>query len=382
METEVCKNRKRCGGCQLQGLSYEEQLKFKQKELNTLLGEFGRVKSIIPMENPLHYRNKVQSAFYYDYRRKKAVSGVFQSTSKKIVPMSSCMIEDEKCSEIVNTIRKLCDSFKIQPFDRRSGRGFIRHTLIRRGFKSGEIMVVIVSATPVFPSRNNFIKALLKEHADITTIVHNINPYQTELILGERSNILYGKGYIEDELCGMRFRISPDSFYQVNPVQCEKLYNKAIELAGLTGNEKVFDSYCGTGTIGLIASKSAKEILGVELNKSAVKDAIANAKLNGVKNIYFECGDAGKYLIHSNYRPDVLIMDPHRAGSTEEFLRAVLKKSPKKVIYISCNPKTLQRDLKTLTKKYSVKEIQGVDMFPFTKHCEVVVSMSRGGSRL
>ena len=376
-----CKVNKRCGGCQLSNMSYAEQLKFKQNQLEGLLSGFCKVNKIIGMENSFHYRNKVQAAFYYDFRRKRIMSGVYQSNSQTIVPVDSCMLENEKADRIILTVRKLCKSFKIQPYDIKKGYGFLRHVLVRTGCKTGEVMVVIVSATPVFPSRNNFVKALLKEHPQITTVVHNINNSEVNLMLGERSKTLYGKGYIEDELCGFKFRISPDSFYQVNPVQCETLYNKAVEFAQLTGRETVFDSYCGTGTIGIIASKNAKQVLGVELNRNAVKDAISNAKLNGVENIYFTCDDAGEYLEYitgEGERFDVVMMDPPRAGASVKFLDSVVKAEPKRIVYVSCNPVTLKRDLEHLVKKgYSVNEIQPVDMFPFTKHIETVVKLSK-----
>ncbi len=372
---------KRCGGCQLQGYGYAEQLEYKQRQVNRLLSGYCRVNRIIGMDNPLHYRNKVQAAFYYDKKRQRCASGVFQSNSGKIVPVDSCMIEDVISDKIIITIRRLCDSFKIKPYDPLRNNGFIRHTLVRRGFNSGEIMVVIVSATPVFPSRNNFVKALLKEHPEITTIVHNVNPYEKNLLLGERSNILYGKGYIEDTLCGCTFRISPASFYQINPVQCEKLYSKAIEFAGLSGKESVFDSYCGTGTIGIIASAKAKSVIGAEVNRDAVRDAIFNAKRNNIKSICFECADAGEYLSEAARNKahfDTVIMDPPRAGSSKKFLNSVIKINPQRIVYISCNPVTLARDLEIITaRNYKVKEIQPYDMFPYTKHIETLVKIER-----
>ncbi len=372
--------RKKCGGCQLQGMEYSKQLEYKQRKVNSLLSRFCRVNGIIGMENPLHYRNKVQAAFYYDKKRKRCVSGVFQSNSGKIVPTDSCMIEDKKSDEIIHGIAKLCDSFKIKPYDEMRGSGFIRHVLIRRGFKSGEIMVVIISASPAFPSKSNFVKALLKAHPEITTVVHNVNPYEKNLLLGEKSSVLYGKGYIVDELCGCTFEISPSSFYQVNPVQCENLYKKAVEYAGCTGKETLFDSYCGTGTIGIIAAKGAKSVIGVELNRDAVRDAKSNAERNGINNIRFICGDAGEYLSTAaveNIKFDTVIMDPPRAGSSKKFINALIKIKPKKIVYISCNPVTLARDLELITTRgYRVKEIQPYDMFPYTKHIETVCLLS------
>ena len=378
-EEKKCPLYKKCGGCQLQNLSYAEQLKFKQRKAEKLLGEFAHVEPIIGMAEPYHYRNKVQAAFA-TARNGKIISGVYQSGTHSIVCVDSCLTEDRKADEIIVSIRNMLKSFRIQPYDERSGSGTLRHVLVKRGFKTNQIMVVLVTAGPIFPAKNNFVKALRKEHPDITTIVHNINPYQTSLVLGERENVLYGTGKIEDELCGLTFRISPRSFYQINPVQTEVLYNTAMEYAGMTGNEKVVDAYCGIGTIGLVASKRAGEVIGVELNRDAVHDAIANAKRNGIKNVRFFCDDAGEFMLgmaQDGEKADIVFMDPPRAGSDECFLSSLVTLAPKKVVYISCNPETQQRDLRFLTKRgYKVEKIQPVDMFPHTNHVETVVLLS------
>lgn len=242
-------------------------------------------------------------------------------------------------------------------------------------------MVVLVTASPVFPSKNNFVKALRKVHPEITTIVQNINNRTDSMVLGSADRVLYGKGYIEDQLCGCTFRISPQSFYQVNPVQTEILYNKAIEYADLTGKETVIDAYCGTGTIGLIASKKAKSVIGVELNKDAVRDAISNAKCNSIKNERFFCADATEFMVDMAAeweKADVIFLDPPRSGSTKECLDAVVKMAPKRVVYVSCNPETLARDLAYITKKgYKAKEAVPVDCFPWTGHVETVCLLSK-----
>ena len=244
-------------------------------------------------------------------------------------------------------------------------------------------MLVLVTGTPVFPSKNNFVKAILKQFPEITTIVQNINPYRTNLVLGDNQKVLYGKGYIEDILCGCRFRISPKSFYQINPVQTEVLYGKAIEFANLKGNETVLDTYCGIGTIGIIAAKNgAGNVIGAELNGDAVRDAIVNARANNLKNIRFYKADAGEFMREAadeDEKPDVVFMDPPRAGSDRKFLDSLIKMSPKKVVYVSCNPETLARDLAYLTQNspYKVQKIQPVDMFPHTAHIETVVLMSK-----
>lgn len=380
IEEKKCPLYKKCGGCQLQNLSYPEQLKFKQRKVERLLGEFAKVEPIIGMESPYHYRNKVQAAFA-TAKNGKIISGVYQSGTHSIVCVDSCLTEDTKADEIIVTVRNLLKSFKIQPYDERSGSGVLRHVLVKRGFTTNQIMVVLVTSGPIFPAKNNFVKALRKAHPDITTVVHNINPYQTSLVLGERENVLYGTGKIEDELCGLTFRISPRSFYQINPVQTEVLYNTAMDYADMSGSEKVIDAYCGIGTIGLVASKHSGKVIGVELNRDAVHDAIANAKRNGIKNVRFFCDDAGEFMLgmaQDKERADVVFMDPPRAGSDERFLSSLVTLAPEKVVYISCNPETQQRDLRFLIKHgYKAVKIQPVDMFPHTNHVETVCLLSR-----
>ena len=379
-KTRICPVSRKCGGCQLMNLSYPEQLKFKQAKVVKLLGSFHRVNAIIGMENPFHYRNKVQAAFGRT-RGGEIISGVYQSSTHNIVKTEKCLIEDKKADEIILTIRRLVKDFKLTVYDERRGNGFLRHVLVKRGFATNEIMVVLVTGTGVFPSKNNFIKALLNAHPEITTIVQNINNKFTSMVLGEKEAVLYGKGYIEDVLCGCTFRISPKSFYQINPVQTEILYGKAIEFAGLSGNERVIDAYCGIGTIGIVASKNAGEVIGCELNPDAIRDAKINAKINDIQNIKFVCADAGEFMVgmkEQGEKCDVLFMDPPRAGSDKKFLSCAVALSPEKIVYISCNPETQQRDLYYLIKNgYKVKKIQPVDMFPYTSHVETVVLLSK-----
>lgn len=379
---QSCPVYKKCGGCQLQNLSYPEQLEFKQRKVEKLLKRFCTVEKIIGMKAPYHYRNKVQAAFYTD-KKGKIISGVYQSGSHHVVGIDSCQTEDVIADKIIVAVRKLLPSFKMTTYNEDTGKGFLRHILVKRGFATNQIMLVLVTGTPVFPSKNNFVKAILKQFPEITTIVQNINPYRTNLVLGDNQKVLYGKGYIEDILCGCRFRISPKSFYQINPVQTEVLYGKAIEFANLKGNETVLDTYCGIGTIGIIAAKNgAGNVIGAELNGDAVRDAIVNARANNLKNIRFYKADAGEFMREAadeDEKPDVVFMDPPRAGSDRKFLDSLIKMSPKKVVYVSCNPETLARDLAYLTQNspYKTKKIQPVDMFPHTAHIETVVLMSR-----
>ncbi len=376
----LCPVSKKCGGCQMIDVPYEEQLRRKQALLQKLLGKYCRVHPIVGMENPFHYRNKVHAVF--GYRRGEVVSGVYEEGSHRLVPVEHCLIEDQKADEIIGTIRALVKSFKIRTYDEDTGYGLLRHVLVRRGFATGQIMVVLVTASPVFPSKNNFVRALRERHPEITTVVQNINGRGTSMVLGDREQVLYGRGYIEDVLCGCRFRLSSRSFYQVNPVQTERLYAKAVELAGLTGKEQVLDAYCGIGTIGIIAARHAGQVIGVELNGDAVRDAIQNAKCNEIKNIRFYSNDATKFLMQmasEGAALDVVFMDPPRSGSTEKFIRAVKAVKARQVVYVSCGPDTLARDLEVFRRLgYEAKGAWGFDMFPATNHVEVVIKMTYG----
>lgn len=375
-----CQHFHQCGGCQLQHMSYRAQSNYKEELVEGLMGCYGKVNKIITMKHPYNYRNKIHSTLSYG-KNKEIVSGIYEQYSHRVIPIDRCIIQDPCADEIIKTIRELMKSFKMRPFDEDTGQGFLRHILVKTGFTSRQIMVVLVVSKPIFPSKNNFVKALLKKHPEITTIVMNVNSRRTSVVLGNTEKVLYGKGTIEDTLCGHVFQISPKSFYQINPIQTEKLYNKAIEMAELRENEVVFDAYCGIGTIALILSSKVKKVIGVELNKDAVQDAIKNAKRNKIKNVRFYQGDAGEFIsqmAEAKERIDTLFMDPPRSGSDEKFLSSIVKLKPKKVVYISCNPVTQARDLEYLTKHgYRVEEIQPVDMFPHTTHVEVVTLIEK-----
>ena len=377
--TPPCPYYKKCGGCQLQTMPYEEQLRRKMGRCIALLGEFGHVEPILGMEEPSRYRNKVHAAFALDKQRRQ-VAGIYQPGSHVIVPVEDCMIEDAAADAVIRDIRDMLPAFRIKVFDERSGSGWLRHVLVRRGFATGEMLVVLVAVSPIFPTQKPFVKALTEKHPEITSIVLNLNDRFGPVVLGTKEKVLFGSGTIEDILCGRRFRISPRSFYQVNPVQTEKLYRCAVDCAALSGKETVLDAYCGIGTIGITASGKAKQVIGVELNRDAVRDAIVNARLNGLKNCWFTAGDAGEYMeqtAHSGLRPDVVFLDPPRSGSDERFLRSLIKCAPARVVYVSCDPRTLARDLKLLCAGgYRAEKIQPVDMFPWTEHVETVVLMS------
>ncbi len=377
-----CPVRKKCGGCSLLEMEYSEQLKRKEDFVRKTLKGIVKPEAIIGMENPWHYRNKIHASFARK-RDGSIVSGIYEEGTHRLVPVEDCLIQNERANRIVRDLCGLFESFKIKVYNEDTGYGLVRHVLIRTGHVSGEVMVVLVCVSPVFPSKRNFVNALRKLHPEVTTVVLNVNDRRTSMVLGKRDIVLYGKGYIEDQLCGCTFAVSPQSFYQVNPVQTEILYRKAIEFADLHGTEKVLDAYCGTGTIGLIAAEYAGEVTGVELNPEAVRNAVSNAKRNQRKNIRFVQGDAGEYMqkmAAQRETMDVVLMDPPRAGSDEAFLSSLVTLAPEKVVYISCNPVTLARDLKYLGKHgYRAKRAVPVDMFPWTaeEHVETVVLLSR-----
>lgn len=377
-----CKVCTACGGCQFQQLSYGAQLKYKQKKVYESLKRIGNIETkineCIGMEDPYNYRNKIQVPFGYD-EKKRIVCGFYKEKTHKIIPIEECYIEDKRASKILKVIKSLMNKYKLKPYDEDLRNGEIRHVLIRTSKKYNELMVVLVMACNTFPGRKNFIKDLIDECPEITTIIQNTNLRHTNVILGEKEEVLYGKGFINDELCGLKFKISPKSFYQINPVQCEKLYKTVIDSASLNKNEVVLDAYAGVGTIGICAAKYVKKVYSVEIVKEASKDAFINAKDNKIENVSFICKDATKYiqeLVLSNEKIDVILMDPPRTGSTPNFLNSVLKLEPSKIIYVSCDPATLARDLKILVEKYNILSIQPVDMFPMTSHIETVCALS------
>ena len=378
-----CKYFESCGGCSLQHMSYEASKKFKQEAVKTFLKEIGNidfdVEDTIGMEDPSHYRNKIQMPIKMNYKH-QIVSGFYKENTHEICEVDECYIENEKADKIINSIKIAMKHNKIMPYDEDRNTGIIRHVLVRVSNKYDEIMVVLITNAESFPGRNNLVKEIIKLEPNISTIIQNVNTRDTNVILGEKERVLFGKGFIKDNLCGVDFIISAKSFFQVNPRQTEKLYETAIDLAKLTGEEKVLDAYCGIGTIGLIAAKKAKEVVGVEIVESAVKDAKKNAEISSIKNASFFQGDAGDFIV--NYKKkgvdfDVVFMDPPRKGSDEKFLSTILETKPKKVIYISCGPESLARDLKFLKKGYEIKKVVPVDLFPFTYHVETVVLLEK-----
>ena len=375
---------KNCGGCPLLGLDYEAQLKQKEDTVRGLLGRFGTVNPICGMQEPYHYRNKVISTFAPGPGG-SLTSGIYAANSHRVLPVENCLLQDEVLDRTMQAVRAAANACRYQPYNEDKGNGLVRHCLLRRGRATGQVMVVLVTAQLVLPGAKNFVKALLaeakKQDLTITTIVQNVNDRKTSVVLGEMERVLYGKGYILDTLCGKTYALSPRSFYQINHAQTEVLYGLAVDAAKLTGKEVVLDAYCGIGTIGLTAADRAKQVVGVELNRDAVQDAVGNAKHNGVKNARFFAADATRWIgeaAAAGERADVIFMDPPREGSTPEFIDSVARMAPKRVVYVSCNPVTLARDLALLTKKgYRVESSTPVDMFPQTEHIEVVCSLTK-----
>lgn len=377
----TCGVEKKCGACQLSNMDYERQLRFKQATVVKLLRRFGHVEEIIGMDEPYFYRNKAQYAVRKT--RGNVVTGVYQSATGLAVITDKCFLNDKTANSIVKYIRKLVVDQKIMPFDPKSGKGVLRHIMVRNARSTGEYMVVLVCFEDKLKNEETLIKLLTKKFPEIKTVVLNVSK-SAKMTLGANERVLYGSGTIEDVLCGKRFEISSRSFYQINPIQTEKLYQKAAEFAGLTGSERILDAYCGIGTIGITASDKAGSIVGVEKNGAAVYDARKNAEKNGIAKAEYIEADAAEYMqkaARSHERFDVVFTDPPRAGCSREFLASLAFLAPKKVVYISCDPQTLARDLLYLTHNgYKAEKIQPVDMFPHTRHVESVVLLSRAGS--
>ena len=383
---EICQYSKRCGGCAFQGMSYEEQLEQKQKTVKKYLKKYVKPDTIVGMYYPYHYRNKVAAAFGR-LRNGTFISGTYEEGTHRIVPIESCMIEDKNADRIVGTIRGLLKSFKIKTYDEDSGYGLLRHVLVRVGKKSKEVLVVLVLGSPVLPSKKNFVKALCEKHPEITSIVINVNDRQTSMVLGEKEQVIYGKGFIIDTLCGLTFKISPKSFYQVNPVQTEKLYGLALEYADLHGEETVWDLYCGIGTISLFLAQKAKQVYGVEIIPQAIENAKRNAVKNGIENAEFFVGKSEEVLPEfyekeaaagRKAHADVIVVDPPRKGCDEKLLDTIVKMAPDRVVYVSCDSATLARDLKILCEQgYELKRVRAVDQFCHTVHTEAVCCLHR-----
>ena len=374
---EDCTTYKRCGGCNLRHIDYEETLNMKQRAVQNLVNKSLKnkveVKLTWGMGNPYHYRNKLQYPVGVD-KDGKAIMGVFANRTHEIIPVENCLIQEKQANIIAKYIAKLINKYKISVYNEATQKGLMRHVVIKKGFRSCQVMVILVINGDRLPFEKEIAKELQEKYEEIKSIVININKKNTNVILGKKNINILGDGYIKDYLGEYSFKISPLSFYQVNPVQAEALYNIAIENAEITANDVVFDLYCGIGTISLFAAKHAKKVYGIEIVEQAIEDAKENAKMNNIQNAEFIAGDTEVLLTdlieNKKIIPDVVIVDPPRRGLDNTTINNILMINPKRVAYVSCNPATLVRDLSLLEEKYEITMIQPVDMFPFTSHIE------------
>ena len=379
-----CGAYRRCGGCSLQHMDYSAQLEFKTKLVRDNLAHLGGLKDIIVhdtigMQNPFNYRNKAQ--YPVAMVNENIITGFYAARSHHVVDSEECGIQDVESDKVRRAVRQFIAANGISVYDEASGKGRVRHIVTRIGFNTGEIMVVLVINGSTLPMAEELVKSLIDAVPGIKSIFLNINTENTNIILGKRNIRLFGSDTITDTIGGYKFLISPHSFYQVNPVQTEVLYSKALEYAALTGNETVFDLYCGIGTISLFLSAKAGKVYGVEVVEDAISDARKNAELNGVNNAEFILGEAERVvpeLYDRGIRADVVVLDPPRKGCDESLLHLLAEMQPKRIVYVSCNPATLARDLKYLNGQgYRAVEVQPVDMFPWSGHCEVCVKLER-----
>ena len=378
-----CKTYYRCGGCNLRHIEYEKTLEMKKMSVeNTLKKSLGRtivISDVIKMDFPFYYRNKLQ--YPIGIKNDNPAMGVYAERTHEIIETTECKIQNELSQKIANDIFEFIKQNHISVYNEKTLKGSIRHIVIRIGVKTNEVMVTIVSNTREIEKEGDLISYLTTKYSEIKTVVKNVNNQNTNVILGKENKILFGDGFIYDYIGNKKFKISPMSFYQVNPVQTEKLYTRAVEYAELTGNETVLDLYCGVGTIGIFASDKVQKLYGIETIPEAITDAKENAKLNQIENAEFMVGDVEKtlpeFISENNVKADVIFIDPPRKGCDKTALDSILQIQPKKIVYVSCNPATLARDLKILEEKYEIKEISICDMFPWTAHCECVTALHR-----
>lgn len=384
IEEPPCPIFDQCGGCQLQHLSYERQLKQKRKLVSDALERIGKLKDVvvhptIGMTDPWRYRNKAQVPFAD--REGGLVAGFYQERSHQIIDMEGCLIQHEENDKVVQAVKKIASQYRIQGYVEQKHKGTLRHVVARYGVNTGQLMIVLITRSAELPNKNKVIEAIREQIPNVTSIVQNINPKRTNVIFGDKTTVLWGEEHIYDTIGDVKFAISARSFYQVNPEQTKVLYDKALEYAQLTGAETVIDAYCGIGTISLFLAKRAKHVYGVEIVPEAISDAKQNAKLNGITNVEFAVGEAEKVIpwwYAQGVRADVIVVDPPRKGCDEALLDTIIKMKPERVVYVSCNPATLARDLRILEDGgFKTVEVQPVDMFPHTTHVEVVVGIYR-----
>ena len=378
--TYTCPYGGRCGGCSLLGVEYSRQLEDKRRALAALLGGAVEPEAVVPAENPLHYRSRLNAAF--TLARGRLTAGTYAAHSHRVVETPDCLIESEDCLETLSAVLAALRGFRLRPYDEDRGTGLLRHIQIRCGANTGEIMAVLVTAQGVLPAAKALAAAVRKNAPRVTTLIHNVNPRRTSMVLGGESRALFGPGYIHERIGGLTFRLSPGAFMQVNPEQTEKLYSIVRARSALREGDALLDAYCGVGTIGLYLAGDAGSVTGVELNRAAVRDARENARDNGIANARFVCADATEHLERAaasgGRGPDVIVLDPPRSGATQRFLNAAAALRPRSICYVSCNPETLARDLAALRRLgYKCSSVTPVDMFPMTEHLECVAALER-----
>lgn len=376
---QTCKVKDRCGACNTIGTEYKDTLVAKKKFVQDLYPKY-QVDDCLGMENPYNYRHKVYASFASD-KKGMVYAGMYAQYSHKVVSSKNCRIQSTIANRIIETMCKLATKMKIEAYNEDRGWGSLRHAYIRVSSKTNKVLLTIVIGSRELPGSKKFVKGILDAHPEIETVLLNWNDKKTSMILGDKEKVLFGKGYIMDEIDGMQFRIGSKSFYQVNPVQTELLYKTAIDLAKIQKEEEVFDACCGIGTISLLTARLAKEVVGVEINADAIRDAKMNAKLNGIENIQFFADDATNFITRLIDAPNVVFLDPPRSGMSQDFMNALKNQGASRIVYISCNPVTQARDIKNLTcAGYVVERIVPVDLFPFTDHVESIVLLVKNGT--
>lgn len=380
--TAPCPIYKECGGCQLQHLSYEGQLLAKQKQVRDVLTRIGKLENVtvhptLGMSDPWRYRNKSQVPI--GEHEGGLIGGFYQQRSHQIIDMKSCLIQQEKNDEVIQKVKDICNKNGVRAYDEQRHKGDLRHIMARYGLVTGDVMIVLVTKSKDLPNRKKIIADITENIKGVKSIVQNVNNKKTNVIMGDETRVLWGQEVIYDYIGDVRFAISARSFYQVNPEQTKVLYDKALEYAALTGKEEVIDAYCGIGTISLFLAQKAKSVFGVEIVPEAIEDAKRNAELNNITNANFAVGKAEEIIpawYEKGHKADVLVVDPPRKGCDEALLQTIIDMKPKKVVYVSCNPGTLARDLRVLEDGgYRTVEVQPVDMFPQTTHVECVAQL-------
>lgn len=372
---KYCPVAKKCGGCRYIHDEYEDSLKIKQNAVKDLFSSY-KVNPITGMNDPYHYRHKVYATFSHG-REGKILAGLYEESTHRLVDSKMCLIQHVKANSILQDICGLATQMHIESYDENTGRGVLRHAYIRVSHASGDVLLVLVIGAKDLPGSHIFVKRLLEKHPEIKSVVLNWNRENTSMILGNRDRVLYGKGWIEDTILGLKFRISAHTFYQVNPVQTEVMYRTALDMADIQKTDTVLDMCCGIGTISLLAAQKARYVLGVEINPKSIQDAENNARNNHIRNCEFMAMDAEEFIQNLMDTPDVVFLDPPRSGFSDSFMKSLSKLSPDRIVYVSCNPVTQARDCKVIEKYYQIEKIQPVDNFAFTAEIENIVLLKK-----